>query len=88
MKELFLKLIVLFLFILDLNALEIEKVVLDLNLSAGSKAAVQWKRVFKSEKKMKRYKIYSLSDEVKMKLEDYLINHAIDSDQPTVAGGF
>jgi hypothetical protein len=63
-------------------------VVSELNLSAGSKAAIQWKRVFRSERKMKRYKIDTLDDNTKVKLQEYLINHAIDSDQPTVAGGF
>ena len=57
-----------------------------LNLSAGSKAIIQWERVFKSKKKMKRYKINTLSDEDKSKLKEYLIDHAIDSDQPTIAG--
>ena len=67
---------------------DIEDVVHDLNLSAGSKASVQWKRVFKSERKMKRYGIYTLSEDTKKELQEYLINHAIDSDRPTVAGGF
>ncbi|MEO1954388.1 MAG: hypothetical protein ABGW74_06765 [Campylobacterales bacterium] len=84
MKNLF----YLFIFFTSLNAVDIEMVVSELNLSAGSKAAIQWKRVFRSERKMKRYKIDTLDDNTKVKLQEYLINHAIDSDQPTVAGGF
>ncbi len=76
------------LFVINVNALDVELVAKDLNLSAGSKAAIQWKRVFKSERKMKRYKIDTLDDAIKISLEEYLINHAIDSDKPTVAGGF
>jgi hypothetical protein len=57
-----------------------------LNLSAGSKAIVQWERVFKSKRKMKKYKIDQLSEENKTRLKEYLIKHAIDSDQPTIAG--
>jgi len=57
-----------------------------LNISAGSKAIVQWERVFKSKRKMKRYKIDTLSDSQREALKEYLIKHAIDSDQPTIAG--
>jgi len=57
-----------------------------LHLSAGSKAIVQWERIFNSPKKMKRYKIDTLSQKDRKILEKYLIDHAIDSDQPTIAG--
>lgn len=57
-----------------------------LNLSAGSKAIVQWERVFKSERKMKRYNIDRLTPTEQDALKEYLIEHAIDSDQPTIAG--
>jgi hypothetical protein len=57
-----------------------------LHLSAGSKAIIQWERVFKSSRKMKKYKIDTLSQKKKNMLKAYLINHAIDSDQPTIAG--
>jgi hypothetical protein len=57
-----------------------------LSLSAGSKAIKQWERIFTSAKKMKRYKIDKLSSRDKEILKEYLISHAIDSDQPTVAG--
>jgi hypothetical protein len=57
-----------------------------LKISAASKAMIQWERVFKSPRKMKRYKIDTLNDDDKIILKRYLINHAIDSDQPTIAG--
>jgi len=72
----------------NIFAMDIEMVANSLNLSAGSKAIMQWKRVFKSERKMKRYNINGLDKETKKRLEEYLIDHAIDSDKPTVAGGF
>jgi len=82
------KIILLFIFIPFLNASDSNVIALaqSLNLSAGSKAIVQWERVFKSKKKMKRYKINTLSPIEKIELEEYLIEHAIDSDQPTIAG--
>jgi hypothetical protein len=57
-----------------------------LHLNAGSKAIMQWERVFQSKRKLKRYKLDSLSQEQRQRLKKYLINHAIDSDQPTIAG--
>jgi hypothetical protein len=57
-----------------------------LQLSAASKAIMQWERVFSSERKMSRYKIDTLSTQEKSILKEYLINHAVDSDQPTIAG--
>jgi hypothetical protein len=63
-----------------------EEIAKRLGLRAGSKAILQWERVFKSSRKMKRYNIDKLSPEEKEKLKEYLIEHAIDSDHPTVAG--
>ncbi len=57
-----------------------------LHLNAASKAMIQWERVFKSKRKIKRYKIDSLSQKEREILKRYLIDHAIDSDHPTVAG--
>ena len=57
-----------------------------LSLSPASKAMKQWERVFKSESKMKRYKVSSLSDNEKKILKEYLIVHAADSDTPEFAG--
>ncbi len=57
-----------------------------LHLIPASKAIIQWERVFKSKQKLKKYKINTLNKEQKVQLKEYLLNHAIDSDQPTVAG--
>jgi hypothetical protein len=57
-----------------------------LNLSAGSKAIIQWERIFSSPRKLKRYKLDKLDPKTRAALKEYLINHAVDSDQPTVAG--
>ena len=81
-------LLFLIIFIPSLHADEynISNIAKELNLSAGSKAIAQWERVFKSKKKMKRYKIDTLNSEDQNFLKEYLIKHAIDSDQPTIAG--
>ncbi len=57
-----------------------------LHLVAGKKAIIQWERVFKSDRKMKRYGIDTLSKEEAKSLKNYLLDHAADSDHPTVAG--
>ena len=71
---------------LHANETQAKNIAQSLKLDAGSKAIVQWERVFKSKRKMQRYKIDQLSDKDKDILKEYLINHAIDSDQPTIAG--
>ncbi len=57
-----------------------------LNLQPGTKASIQWKRVFSSPRHMKKYQVDSLSFETRIQLENYLIKHAADSDQPIVPG--
>ncbi len=57
-----------------------------LGISASSKASVQWNRVFKKDRKMKKYGIDTLNDDEKAALQVYLVNHAADSDTPEVAG--
>ncbi|WP_373072313.1 hypothetical protein [Sulfurimonas sp.] len=57
-----------------------------LNLYAGTKASIQWERIFSSERRLKRYKLDNL-DEVKLiQLKNYLIKHSADSKQPVVPG--
>jgi len=58
----------------------------ELNLIPGKKAIIQWERVFKSERKMKKYGIDKLTKLEQKELKEYLLNHAADSDHPTVAG--
>lgn len=57
-----------------------------LGLSASAKASAQWKRIFKKDRKMKKYGIDKLSDGDKDALKTYLIDHAADSDTPEAAG--
>jgi len=57
-----------------------------LELVAGSKATVQWERVFSSERRKKKYHINTLSSNEIENLKKYLIKHAADSDQPIVPG--
>jgi len=56
------------------------------SLSAGSKASIQWERVFSSQRHLKKYKLNSLSQNELKILKKYLIKHAADSDQPTIPG--
>jgi len=72
--------------ILQANGFKAEDLAKRLNLSAGTKAIIQWERIFKSKRKMKRYKIDTLSVNEQNKLKEYLVEHAIDSDKPMVAG--
>ena len=58
----------------------------ELHLVAGKKAIIQWERVFKSKRKMKKYGIDKLSKTQQIELKKYLLDHAADSDHPTVAG--
>ena len=79
-------LIILSLLFSNLNAKEAQKLAKELNLYAGTKATVQWKRVFSSQRRMQKYRINLLTKEQKNSLERYLINHAADSEQPIVPG--
>lgn len=74
------------LFLTTIHADDIIKLAKNLNLYAGTKATIQWERVFSSDRHMKRYKINTLSQHIKDQLKVYLIKHAADSDQPIVPG--
>lgn len=71
---------------ISLNADEMTQISKKLELYPGSKAKIQWERIFSDEKKMQLYKINTLSDDMKVKLKLYLIQHAADSEQPMVPG--
>ena len=58
----------------------------ELRLVPGTKASIQWKRIFKSELKRKRYSLDTLSKEQLQMLEHYLVEHAADSPKPIVPG--
>lgn len=57
-----------------------------LNLIPGTRATIQWERIFETPQKMQRYGIDALSSAQQLKLKHYLLEHAADSDQPTVPG--
>ena len=58
----------------------------ELGLFAGTKASVQWERVFISPRRMKAYKLDTISPDKINELKTYLIAHAADSNQPVVPG--
>ncbi len=57
-----------------------------LQLVPGTKASIQWKRIFKSAQKRKRYGLDTLSQEQLLALKQYLLEHAADSPKPIVPG--
>jgi hypothetical protein len=57
-----------------------------LNLQPGTKASIQWERIFKSEARQKRLGIDKLTEREKKVLEVYLLEHAADSAHPMVPG--
>jgi len=79
-------LISLFFFLNSLFAINPEDLVKKLSLNPATKAMMQWERVFKNERKMKRYKIDGLTEKEKKVLKEYLLSHAADSDKPKFAG--
>ena len=70
----------------NINASSKSQLAKELKLYAGTKATIQWKRVFSSPRHLKRYHLNDLDDETKKRLKTYLIHHAADSDQPIVPG--
>ncbi|MBU0720764.1 hypothetical protein KJ877_05435 [bacterium] len=82
----FLTLVLLIHFFTPLQANGIDKLAKNLNLFPGTKAGVQWKRVFSSETRMQKYKIHELPLQTRTKLQSYLVQHAADSEQPIVPG--
>lgn len=78
--------IILSLLFTNVNASDIALLAKELKLYAGTKATIQWKRVFSSQRHLKRYNLTDLNDETKNRLKIYLIEHAADSDQPIVPG--
>lgn len=58
----------------------------ELKIDPSSKAIKQWERIFSTEDKLKQLGIDKLSASDKAELKKFLIDHAADSDKPTVAG--
>jgi len=70
----------------NLSADEIQDLAQELNLYAGTKASIQWERVFSSQRRLEKYKLNYLSIKTQNALKNYLIKHAADSEQPIVPG--
>lgn len=70
----------------SLKAEEISSLAKELNLYGGTKATIQWQRVFSSERHLVRYGLDSLPLHTRENLKLYLIKHAADSKQPIVPG--
>ena len=80
------KLLTLLFFITFIEAKEAKMIAKQLGLYPGTKASIQWERVFSNERRQKRYGIDKLSDSEKIALKLYLIRYAADSDRPVVPG--
>ena len=63
-----------------------KKLATELNLIPGAKASIQWKRIFNSQKRLKKYNLDKLSKNELNALENFLIDHAADSPKPLVPG--
>ena len=72
--------------ITSLSSSEISDLAKKLSLYGGTKAIIQWERVFSSQRRLKRYKLDELPQSTQDKLKVYLIEHAADSKQPMVPG--
>lgn len=69
-----------------LHSKELSLVAKSFNFYAGTKASIQWERIFSSERRMKKYNLDTLSIKERKELKDFLISHAADSEQPIVPG--
>jgi len=68
------------------NSREIQKIAKNFKLFAGTKASVQWERIFSTERRLKKYNLSHLPKDVRNQLKNYLILHAADSDRPIIPG--
>ena len=87
MERMIKNLFLIFVFILvSVEANEIRDLAKELDLYPGTKASIQWERVFSSQRRLEKYNLYNLSKETRDSLKAYLIQHAADSEQPIVPG--
>jgi len=68
------------------DAQNTQKLAKKLDLYAGTKASIQWKRVFSSQRRLEKYGLHLLTKQERDSLQTYLINHSADSEQPIVPG--
>ena len=85
MKKLFLSLVFISI-VTNLFANDIATLAKELDLYPGTKATIQWERIFSSQRRLKRYGLDRLTYDELIKLKYYLIEHAADSKQPIVPG--
>lgn len=69
-----------------LSAKDMTTLAIELDLYAGTKASIQWERIFSSQRRMQKYNLDKLSKELRNDLKSYLVKHAADSEQPMVPG--
>jgi len=69
-----------------LSTKDIADIAFKLNLYAGTKATIQWERIFSSKRRMEKYHINELPQAQQKELKHYLFKHAADSEQPIVPG--
>ena len=69
-----------------LSAQDMKSIAKEFNLYPGTKASVQWERIFSSQRRLKKYELDKLSLGTLHELKLYLIEHAADSQQPIVPG--
>ena len=72
--------------VLHANTDDIGHYAKQMGLFAGTKATIQWERVFSSQRRLKKSNLDTLSTKELKKLKAYLIRHAADSNQPIVPG--
>jgi len=81
------RVVILFILLLStLYASDMHILTKELNLIPGTKATIQWERVFSSQRRMEKYNIHLLNKKTQNELKLYLIQHSADSDQPIVPG--
>lgn len=82
----YLSLLITLLFLSNLFASDISSLAKVLNIYPGTKASIQWERIFSSERRLKKYTLDTLEPYQLLELKEYLIKHAADSKQPIVPG--
>jgi len=86
MKRLWVILLISSSLFISLHAKGMPMLAKELSLQAGTKATVQWERIFSSQRHLTRYKLDSIPKHTRNQLKAYLIKHAADSEQPIVPG--
>jgi len=86
MKKIILPLLLIFPGFETVNALTPVEIVNIHSIKPYAKAKQQWVRVFKKERKLKKYGLNKYSKQEKLDLLKYLIKNAADADNPNIPG--